>query len=59
MQNLNDSPSPLSCPINDDNLTILENIIPHCNATLKNFSFLVSKYLKCRKSWKDLMTAND
>ena len=37
MQNLNDSPSPLSRLINDDNLTILENIIPHCNANLGKF----------------------
>ena len=48
MQNLNDSPSPLSRLINDDNLTILENIIPHCNANLGKFL-----------AWKDLMTAND
>ena len=37
MQNLNDSPSPLSRLINDDNLNILENIIPHCNANLGKF----------------------
>ena len=43
MQNLNDSPSPLSRLISDDNLTILENIIPHCNANLGKFLALCLK----------------
>lgn len=49
MQNLNDSPSPLSRLINDDNLTILENIIPHCNANLGKFLALCLKISEMQK----------
>ena len=59
MQNLNDSPSPLSRLINDDNLTILENIIPHCNANLGKFLALCLKISEMQKIMEDLMTAND
>ena len=49
MHNLNDSPSPLSRLINDDNLTILENIIPHCNANLGKFLALCLKISEMQK----------
>ena len=49
MQNLNDSPSPLSRLISDDNLTILENIIPHCNANLGKFLALCLKISEMQK----------
>ena len=48
MQNLNDSPSPLSRLISDDNLTILENIIQafyfgmiHLNLVQGIYAFLL------------------
>lgn len=40
MPNRNDSSSPLSRLINDDNLTILENVIPYCNTNLGKTSWL-------------------
>lgn len=49
MPNLNDSPSPLSRLINDDNLTILENIIPCCNPNLGKFLALCLKVSEMQK----------
>lgn len=49
MPNLNDSPSPLSRLINDDNLTILENIIPRCNPNLGKFLALCLKASEMQK----------
>lgn len=49
MSNQNDSPSPLSRLINDDNLTILENIIPCCNANLGKFLALCLKISEMQK----------
>lgn len=49
MPNLNDSPSPLSRLINDDNLTILENIIPCCDPNLGKFLALCLKVSEIQK----------
>ena len=49
MQNQKDIPSPLSRLITDDNLTILENIIPHCNAGLGKFLALCLKISEMQK----------
>lgn len=49
MPNLNDSPSPLSRLVNDDNLTILENIIPCCNPNLGKFLALCLKVSEIQK----------
>lgn len=49
MPNINDTPSPLSRLISDDNLTILENIIPHCNANLGKFLALCLKISEMQK----------
>ena len=49
MPNLNDSPSPLSRLITDDNLTILENIIPYCNTNLGKFLALCLKLSEMQK----------
>ncbi len=49
MPNINDAPSPLSRLISDDNLTILENIIPHCNANLGKFLALCLKVSEMQK----------
>lgn len=49
MPNLKDSPSPLSLLITDDNLTILENIIPHCSASLGKFLALCLKVSEIHK----------
>ena len=49
MSNLNDSPSPLSRLVSDDNLTILENIIPCCNPNLGKFLALCLKVSEIQK----------
>ena len=49
MPNLNDSTSPLSRLINDDNLTILEKIIPCCNPNLGKFLALCLKLSEIQK----------
>lgn len=49
MPNFNDSPSPLSRLVNDDNLTILENIIPCCNPNLGKFLALCLKVSEIQK----------
>lgn len=49
MPNLNDSTSPLSRLINDDNLTILEKIIPCCNPNLGKFLALCLKFSEIQK----------
>lgn len=49
MPNLNDSTSPLSRLTNDDNLTILEKIIPCCNPNLGKFLALCLKFSEIQK----------
>ena len=49
MPNLNDSPSPLSRLVNDDNLTILENVIPCCSPNLGKFLALCLKVSEMQK----------
>ena len=49
MPNRNDSSSPLSRLINDDNLTILENVIPYCNTNLGKLLALCLKFSEMQK----------
>ena len=49
MPNINDTLSPLSRLISDDNLTILENIIPHCDASLGKFLAICLKISEIQK----------
>lgn len=49
MPNLNDSTSPLSRLINDDNLTILEKIIPCCRPDIGKFLALCLKISEIQK----------
>ena len=56
MANKTDSTSPLSRLINDDNLTIMENIIPHCNPSLGKF---LAIYLKVNEIQKIMTNFED
>lgn len=58
MPNRNDSSSPLSRLINDDNLTILENVIPYCNTNLGKLLALCLKFSEMQKIIEALMTVN-
>lgn len=49
MPNINDTLSPLSRLISDDNLTILENIIPHCDTSLGKFLAICLKISEIQK----------
>lgn len=54
MPNRNDSSSPLSRLINDDNLTILENVIPYCNTNLGKLLALCLKFSEMQKDYRRL-----